>query len=1045
MSLYRSLPFALGVFHLATWLVNGAKPAAECAQPVAHIHVPPGFAIERVADADLVRFPMFAVFDDRGRLFVAESSGLDLYAELVAQTRKCRIRLLEDRDADGRFDSSHVFADQLVFPMGLVWREGKLFVADPPDLVVLRDTDGDDRCDKRTAILTGFGHRDNGSLHGLVFGPDGWLYMTMGSPDGYRLQLADGSVVEGESGALIRCRPDGTDPQVLCRGFENLVEVVFTPRGDVLGTANWFRDVNQPGSEGLRDALVHLVDGGLYPYHREIGTPQPVTGKPLGAVSLFPAVALSGLTQYRGRAFPAQMRGNLFSAQHNSRKIGRHELVPRGSTYRSMDSDFATSDDPDFHPSDVVEDGDGSLLIVDTGSWYIHHCPTAQMRSTRAPGGIYRVRFEAANVPRDPWGLAEDWDAAPIARLCSLLRDTRPAVRDRAFRALVSAGEAAVPSLSAALRVGNTELTSEPSLGQLNITWILSVIGTESALDCLRSVLEDPSDDVVVAVARALAQHKDQRAAPTLCKLLSGEPASVRFAAAESLAHCGTAESLPAIWDALASGPDRFLEHALIHAAGRLADSDRLRAALGHPHPRVRKAALVLLSQPPRSRDALTPSMVVTCIGQSDAELRASALSILLGRQEWAAAACALVNEWLSQTNLPIGQMDELQEIVLAFQANAEMQELVAGALAPGANVPPQLRAALLEALARSDLAQQPQPWIDAVGRAIEDANAAVRADAVRTAAIWQLEPHDRALAKVADSQNESIDVRLIALQATISRRPNLTPSAFHMLVSQLAQDVSPLRRLAAAEILGKASLTDAQLRLLLPAVSGDSLIGPDVLLPAVTQSAGKDSSVTVLDFLADSIGRGWRPTETHLREIIKTLPAVDEEKTEELVTALRRHRAHEASTLRDLEALLSGGDAQRGRAVFFDQKAACAACHRIGSDGGDVGPDLTKIGSVRAGQDLLESIAFPSASFAQGYQSYRVTTTDGRSVVGVIEEKSERFVFLREQSGARRRLMLSDVESMDRLPTSLMPEGLSNVMSRDQLRDLLAFLETLK
>ena len=114
---------------------------------------------------------MFAAFDDRGRLFVAESSGLDLYAEITAGTRKCRVSVLEDRDGDGRYESSRVFADGLVFPMGLAWRDGRLYVADPPDLVALEDRDGDGRADRRTVILTGFGHTDNGSLHGLVFGP----------------------------------------------------------------------------------------------------------------------------------------------------------------------------------------------------------------------------------------------------------------------------------------------------------------------------------------------------------------------------------------------------------------------------------------------------------------------------------------------------------------------------------------------------------------------------------------------------------------------------------------------------------------------------------------------------------------------------------------------------------------------------------------------------------------------------------------------------------------------------------------------------------
>src|SRR5262245_47856996 len=138
------------------WLMTWAEPVFK---------LPDGFSIERVAGPPEIQFPMFACLDERGRLFAAESSGLDLYDELRKLTRKCRISLLEDHDGDGRYESSRVFADGLVFPMGLAWREGKLYVADPPDIVTLEDSDGDGRADKRSVILSGFGHSDNGSLH----------------------------------------------------------------------------------------------------------------------------------------------------------------------------------------------------------------------------------------------------------------------------------------------------------------------------------------------------------------------------------------------------------------------------------------------------------------------------------------------------------------------------------------------------------------------------------------------------------------------------------------------------------------------------------------------------------------------------------------------------------------------------------------------------------------------------------------------------------------------------------------------------------------
>ncbi|MFO0892103.1 MAG: hypothetical protein U0790_23570 [Isosphaeraceae bacterium] len=207
------LRFVLG--RLVGWslAMTGFASFALAIEPT-RLVVPAGLRIERAAPESALRFPMFATLDDRGRLYVAESSGLDLYAEITAGTRKCRVSLLEDRDGDGLYETHRVFADRLVFPMGIAWRDGRLYVADPPDLITLEDADGDGRADRRRVILSGFGHTDNGSLHGLEFGPDGMLSMTMGMPDGYRLPRGDGTWLEGTSGAWIRCRPDGSRPEV---------------------------------------------------------------------------------------------------------------------------------------------------------------------------------------------------------------------------------------------------------------------------------------------------------------------------------------------------------------------------------------------------------------------------------------------------------------------------------------------------------------------------------------------------------------------------------------------------------------------------------------------------------------------------------------------------------------------------------------------------------------------------------------------------------------------------------------------------------------
>lgn len=1021
---------------LAGLLITGAEPARS-ENPVQH-RVPDGFVIEAVAGEQQVRFPMFAAFDDRGRLFVAESSGLDLYAEISAQTRKCRISLLEDRDGDGRFESSRVFADKLVFPMGLVWRAGKLYVADPPDLVTLEDTDSDDRADKRTVILTGFGHKDNGSLHGLIFGPDGWLYMTMGSPDGYKLKRADGSMLEGESGALLRCRPDGSEPEVLCRGFENLVEVAFTPRGEVFGTDNWFRNVNEKGSDGLRDALVHLVEGALYPYHRDMGTPQPVTGEPLGPVALFPAVALSGLMQYRGSMFPAEIGGNLFSAQHNARKVGRHVLVADGATFRSQDFDFVTSDDPDFHPSDVLEAADGSLLVIDTGSWYVHHCPTGQIRKTGAVGGIYRVRRKGSRPLGDPWGLKEDWQGASLEGLTALLGDARPAVRDRAQQALAARGKAAVPVLATVL--------SRPAgvTSRQHAIWALTAIADDTSLGPLRQALSDPDSDIAATAARALAVRKDREAAPILCRRLAAEAPAIRLAAADALARCSDASSLSALWQALEGQPDRFLEHALIHAIHRLGDAVALEAALRQPHPRVQKAALLLLGQPPRPRDRLSHEMVMTRVAAADAELQQTAVRILQQHPEWAGAALGLLRNWLEKPSLSSEEQRALHGTLLAFQGQPTVQELVASALARR-KIPADRRVWMLEALAQSSLSKLPQSWIKAVAQAIDEADPAIRTQAVQTAAVWQVPQLDEPLARLAENPKEAVGLRVEALRAVVARRPKLSAGAFELLMGQLKEQAGPLDRLGAAQVLGRSQLSEAQLRQVLQAVRDDALVSPAVLLPAFQRAVSPETAIAWLDYLGEAIRHGWRPTDQEMNKLLQPLPAPVQAKGKALRELLRQSVEQQQARLAEFESLLQGGNPERGRAVFLGNKVGCAACHRIGNEGGQVGPDLTRAGTVRSGRDLLESIVLPSATFAQGYESYVVATADGRVATGVIARRTPDTLILREASGAELRLSKDSIEAMNRQATSLMPEGLPRAMTRDEFRDLLAFLQSRK
>src|SRR5262249_17934090 len=129
-------------------------------------------------------------------------------------------------------------------------------------------------------------------------------------------------------------------------------------------------------------------------------------------------------------------------------RVQRHILHREGATFRTEDSDFLTSRDPDFHPTDVIEDADGSLLVLDTGAWFIHGCPISRVAKPEIKGSIYRIRRTGSRTLTDARGARLDLPEMPLSAVAKLLDDARPAVRDRAVELLVEKGEASVPALA---------------------------------------------------------------------------------------------------------------------------------------------------------------------------------------------------------------------------------------------------------------------------------------------------------------------------------------------------------------------------------------------------------------------------------------------------------------------------------------------------------------------------------------------------------------------------------------------------------------------
>ena len=181
------------------------------------------------------------------------------------------------------------------------------------------------------------------------------------------------------------------------------------------------------------------------------------------------------------------------------------------------------------------------------------------------------------------------------------------------------------------------------------------------------------------------------------------------------------------------------------------------------------------------------------------------------------------------------------------------------------------------------------------------------------------------------------------------------------------------------------------------------------------------------------------------LRHAFQGYPPQIGRAAEPLLKHLEVDAGKQRARLVELEGVLSGGKAARGRKVFFGNRAACSTCHAVQKEGGHVGPDLSKIGGIRSGRDLLESIVFPSASIVRGYEPYVITTRDGRQHTGIIAGETAEVIQLIAADRTETRLARTSVETIQPSRVSIMPQGLDAQLSREEMADSIAFLQSLR
>ncbi len=997
------------------------------------ISVPEGFTIERVATPELTQYPMLAFLDDRGRLFIAESSGKNIKGKDMPNQPECRINLLEDTNGDGVFDRSKVFADKLSLPMGALWHRGSLFVASAPDFFRFDDTNDDGVADRKEAILTGWNILNTSSLHGPFLGPDGWLYMTHGR-HGYKIQTKEGTQLEGLASRIWRSRVDGTGlERVAGGGFDNPVELTFTPAGEMIGTMTYFVDPQN----GQRDALLHFVEGGTY------GKPHPVlsefkrTGDLMPVMTKMARIAPAGLLQYRGTHFGADFKDNLFSAQFNPHRIQRHKLFREGATFRTEDSDFVTSTDPDFHPTEVIEDADGSLLFLDTGGWYVDACPLSVIAKAEHKGAIYRVRKVGATQIDDPRGTNLKLDSLAPETLAKLMEDARPAVQARSLELLVQKGDAGVNALAtASAQAKDAEVRCAAVFG-------LGRIATPVALNAVRAKLSDADAQVRTAAARVAGMNKDREAVERLIQMAKGDELPVRSQAATSLGLIGEVRAVPVLLAAAADAQDRFVEHAIIYSLIQLKEAAPMQASLNAKEPRIRKAALIALDQMDNS--PLQQAQVAPLLSHDNDDLRRAALFVISHHKDWAGAVLNFLRARLMAPKFDANEADTVREALLTFADDAQVQTLMTAALR-NPNVERQLF--LLDTVERCALKDLPKEWVSELATLVSKGDARLRTRSIEVVRARRVDGLSNELTNIANNVAEPAELRIAAIAALVAHTPQIADATFDLLLSNLQANANSALPIAAAQSLGEAELSQPQMLKLAQekVASADSL----TLLPLLDAfRATKDDAVGQALIAAlsrpevrlDSIGS------KRIEQLFQNFSDTTKAASKQLLARFQAEAEARTNKLRELEPLLTaGGNVSAGRALFFG-KATCYNCHAIGAEGGRLGPDLTSVGAIRSGHDILEAVVFPSATLVPDYQTQRITTKSGQTYNGIRSqlESSREATVLWLGVNQKLRLARDEIAGTTASTVSLMPEGFASLLTPKEMTDLLAFLQAQK